>query len=481
MNFWKTVPFAAALAVLQAQSPTVTPLPSAPESAPEGSAHLYRVVIVQGSSLAINYRNMKHTTEIELKGTALAGGARGEAKLKSEDGAIQIKVKVKDLPAASGFGAEYLTYVLWAVSPEGRATNLGELVAKDGHAKVEVKEALQTFGLIVTAEPYFAVSRPSDVVIMENVIGKEAKDQVETIDAHYELLKRGQYTVNMAAGAPVVMDDKTPFDLYQARNAVHIARASGAQAYASESLGKAEGYLGKAEDLNGSKKDRIMMAREAVQRAEDSRLIAVQRQEAEWVGLQAKWTQMHLDDAKRKAELAAAGEASARQQIDIARMQTKDANLQAKDAESESAGLRSRLLAQLNTVLVTRATARGLIVNMSGMLFESGKSTLQPGAREKLAKIAGILSAHKGLKIEAEGFTDSTGGDAFNQRLSEQRAEASKDYLVSQGVPSDSVGAKGFGKAHPIASNETTAGRQENRRVELVVSGAGVSADTLGN
>lgn len=477
MKLWQTVPFAAALAVLQAQSPSVTPVPSPSptETMPEGSAPLYRVLIVQGSAQAINYRNMKSTTKIDLKGTALASAALGEAKIKSEAGSIRIVAKVKGLPAASSFGPEYLTYVLWGISPEGRATNLGEVVVKKGKAKVEVSEALQTFALVVTAEPYFAVSKPSDVVVMENAIGKDAKGQVEEVEAHYELLKRGQYTVNLNAGSPMVMDDKTPFDVYQARNAVAIAKAAGARTYADDALGKAEGYLQQAEDAKGKKKERIMMAREAVQRAEDARLIAVRRQDTERVAMEARMNQDRLDNAKRKAALAAAAEADAKAQTQLANSQTQAANLQTQAAEEETAGLRTRLMAQLNSVLETRATARGLIVNMSGMLFQSGKATLEPGAREKLAKIAGILSTHKGLKIEAEGFTDNTGGDALNQRLSEQRADASRDYLVSQGVASDAIISRGFGKSNPIADNGTSTGRQANRRVELVVSGAGVT------
>jgi outer membrane protein OmpA-like peptidoglycan-associated protein len=250
---------------------------------------------------------------------------------------------------------------------------------------------------------------------------------------------------------------------------VAIARAAGAKLYAEQALTKAEGYLQEAEVKTAAKKNRIMNAREAVQRAEDSRLIAIKHQEAEQVELTAKANQERVDAAKRSADLAAAGEARAKEQTRVAAVQTQA-------AEQESANLRSRLMSQLNAVLETRATARGLIVNMSGMLFQPGKATLEPAAREKLAKIAGILSTHKGLIIEADGFTDNTGGDALNQRLSEQRADASRDFLVSQGVASDAIMAKGFGKSNPIAPNDTSKGRKANRRVELVVSGNGVTS-----
>jgi outer membrane protein OmpA-like peptidoglycan-associated protein len=480
MNYWKTIPFAAALLVLQAQAPVGQP----------ASVPLYQVTIVQGSAKAINYHNMKHSTKIELKGTALAAAAKGTAKVKSEDGRFEITAKVEDLPLASTFGGEYLTYVLWGVSPEGRATNLGELVLnKHGKGKVTVTEPLQTFGLVVTAEPYFAVTHPSDVVVMENGVGEDARNQVELIDAKYELLKRGQYTLNLT-GATIVMDAKTPFDVYQARNAVRIARAAGAGAYAGEGFGKAEGFLAQAENTNLSKKERIMNAREAIQRAEDSRTIAVQRQAVEREEMAQKVAKAQLDDAKAKADAATAAAAAAKaqaadataveqaalSQTRSAQTRTAIAESQTMAAESENAGLRTKLMNQLGAVLQTRATARGLILNMSGVLFQNGKAILQPAGREKLSKVAGILSTHKGLKIEADGFTDNTGTEAFNLRLSEQRAQAAKDYLVSQGVPAENLTVKGFGVENPIADNKTDAGRKENRRVELVVSGEGLAA-----
>lgn len=133
--------------------------------------------------------------------------------------------------------------------------------------------------------------------------------------------------------------------------------------------------------------------------------------------------------------------------------------------------MRAQLLAQLNSILQTRDTARGLIVNMSDVLFDTGKYTLKPGAREKLAKISGIVLAHPGLNLQIEGYTDSVGSDQFNQTLSEQRANAVRDYLVQNGVVDSAVTAKGFGKADPVATNDTADGRQRNRRVQLVVTG----------
>ena len=477
MKIWKSIPILTTFLAVQAGTPSTTPLfgsrqdPGA--SAQSNSVPLYRVIVVQGSAKAFNYRDLKSSTKIDLKGTVLCQGASGKASVESEHGGIEVTVKVKDLPPASTFGGEFLTYVLWGISTEGRATNLGELVLKHGKGKLQVMEPLQTFGLVVTAEPYFAVSQPSNAVVLENEVGKDTQGHIELIDAKYELLKRGQYALNLPSTEPVVMDEATPFVVYQARNAVRIAQAAGAAAYAPEPLDKAQGYLKQAETGEGGKKNQIMMAREAVQRAEDARLISVEKQKTQQAAIEKKWAQDKLDAAKRDAEAAAAGQSAALEQA-------KQAKRENAGLRSKNAGLRAELLQQLNAVLETRATAKGLIVNMSGVLFQSGQATLVPAAREKLSKIAGILSTHAGLEIEADGFTDSTGSDASNQRLSEARAENVKNYLVSQGVQADSITFQGFGKGDPIASNETIAGRQQNRRVELVVSGDGITDSDAG-
>jgi outer membrane protein OmpA-like peptidoglycan-associated protein len=149
-------------------------------------------------------------------------------------------------------------------------------------------------------------------------------------------------------------------------------------------------------------------------------------------------------------------------------------------AEVEKAELRAQLLRQFTAVLQTRDTARGLIVNMSDVLFDTGKYSLRPLAREKLAKVAGIVSGHPGLKLDVEGHTDSVGGDDYNQRLSEQRGAAVRDYLTQQGMPVNSVTAKGLGKTQPVASNDTAKGRQQNRRVELVISGEVIGTEIGG-
>ncbi len=483
-----------------------------------GSVPIYRITVVGRTTKAINYRHRSGGTRINFQGTSLLPAARGNAEVASKQGAIHIDAEFKDLRPASIFGPEYLTYVLWAVSPEGRPVNLGEvLLNKGGKSKLSVTSDLQAFGLIVTAEPYFAVTQPSDVVVMENEVRADTAGKIEEVDAKYELLQRGQYelNVNPAELQPIRTDSKTPLELYEARNAVRIAKWTGAEHHASDSLKKAEVNLRNAENYQarrGNKKSEITVAREAVQTAEDARIITVKKIEEERQAseLQAsadaeaqskaqadaatrQKEQAETEAAKAKAETAqtqaASDAAAAKAQAEAvqtqaasdaalakAQAETEQARLAAQQAENDKAALRAKLSQQLNSVLQTRDSARGLIVNMSDVLFDTGQYTLKPGAREKLAKVAGILLAYPGLNIEVNGHTDNVGGDEFNQKLSEQRAGSVRDYLVAQGVATNSVTARGFGKTQPMDTNDTAAGRQINRRVELVVSGEAIGA-----
>jgi outer membrane protein OmpA-like peptidoglycan-associated protein len=462
---------------------------------------VYRVVVVARTIKAINYRHRSGETKVDFRGTSLMPEAAGDADVQSKQGAIKVDVRFKHLRPASSFGPEYMTYVLWAISPEGRPVNLGEVLSDNGgNSRLSVTSDLQTFGMIVTAEPHFAVSQPSDVVVMENFVTNNTNGTIEEVDAKYELLKRGQdtSTVNPAELTPMVIDAKTPIEIYEARNAIRIARWAGAQTYAAETLSKAELDLRNAEDLNshkGNRKDAITNAREAAQTAEDARMISFRKMEDED---QARTKQTAVD-AQAQAQADSASAARAREEAERAQAEkaaseaaqraaeaqaaqaqasAEQAQLQAAEAEKEKAALRSKLEQQLNTILATRDTARGLVMSMSDVLFDTGKYTLKPAAREKLAKVSGILLAYPGLTLEIDGYTDNVGGDEFNQTLSEERAGAVRDYLTSQGVAEGSITSKGFGKTNPVASNDTPQGRQQNRRVELVVSGDAIRAQT---
>ena len=490
-----------------------------PSGSPTGS--------VSRTTKAVNYRRAGGNTKIDFQGTELMQQSSGEAKVQNKGNRIEIEARFMGVDDATKFGLEYLTYVLWAVSPQGRAVNLGELVLKSGNGEVKAITDMQTFGMIVTAEPYFAVTQPGNTVVLENVFGPATLGKVENIDASFELLGRGIYSSSNTRieNAIFGIDRKTPLELFEARNAVRIARNAQADKYAASTFAKAEQQLRAAEESYARKSDKKSVeaaAREVVGTAEEARVMAAKqkaeeaaqfkiaaakraaeereakaradaaaeiksRQEADQARAQAEAAKAEAERMKLEAQQVAAEAARQKQEADqataaaVAQQQAAQAEAQkarhaAEQAEAEKAQLRAQLLSQLNSILQTRDSARGLIVNMSDVLFDTGSYTLKPGAREKLAKISGIVLAHPGLSLQIEGHTDSVGGDDFNQQLSERRADSVRDFLAEEGVPPSSIAARGFGRTQPVASNETSEGRQRNRRVELVVNG-----DAIGN
>ena len=485
----------------------------------------YRINVVSRTTRAVSYRHRSGATKIDFQGTDLMPGAAGEAKVESKRGALEIEVEFSGLDRPTSFGNEYLTYVLWAISPEGRPVNIGEVLVGDNHrSKLDVTTDLQAFALIVTAEPYYAVRRPSNVVVLENAIRSDTVGATEIVDAKYELIDRGGYIPTGYKFDPVVLNANLPLEFFEARNALRIARSAGAERYAAESYEKAVRQMNEADALatrkHENKKSLISLSREVVQTSEDAREIAVkhideeraeaersaaasreasakaraneesqrrvnaeavtadavrQRNDADRQTLDAQAAAQRAADAQAGAEQAR-NDAQQRQQTAEADSDRNRAAAASSDAQLQQAlrdreELRARLLQQFNLILETRDTARGLVVNMSDVLFDTGKYTLRPLAREKLAKISGVVLAYPSLKLAIEGNTDSVGTEAFNQELSEKRAEAVRNYLTQQGVPESSTTATGFGKSRPIASNDTSEGRQQNRRVELIVSG----------
>ncbi len=521
--------------------PTITLEPVSPTPT-------FRVTVISRSVQAVDYEHRSGSSRVDFAGTSLMPSANGEAKVNSKRGSIEIDAEFGNLQKPTTFGNEYLTYILWAISPEGRAVNLGEILLGDNHrSKVRVTTDLQAFALIVTAEPYYAVHQPSNVVILENVVRENTKGTTEAVDAKYELMERGGYIPTGYKFDPVVLNAKLPLEFFEARNALRIAQSEGAEQYAPDSYQHAVQLMNNADsdatDNHIDKKPLIAVSREAVETAEDARAIAVkkmdevrlanerqdsaeaqarmqqqaddamrQKQQADSnaanaqaadaqaqsdaATAQAANAQAQSDAANARDEAANAQAATAKAQSDMAnnqassaaalsaaqadadqsRLAAQQANLSAQQAETDKATLRAKLSEQLNSILQTRDSARGLIISMSDVLFDSGKYSLKPGAREKLAKVAGILLAYPGLNIEVGGYTDNIGGDAMNQTLSENRADSVRDYLVQEGVSTGSVSAKGFGNSSPVSSNDNSAGRQQNRRVELLVSGEAIGS-----
>jgi outer membrane protein OmpA-like peptidoglycan-associated protein len=535
---------------------------------------VFHVSVTSRSVQAINYKHRGGATKVDFAGTALMPAADGQAKVESKKGYIEVEVEFGNLEKPSSFGNEYLTYVLWAISPEGRAINLGEILVGDNHrSKVDVTTDLQAFALVVTAEPYYAVRQPSNVVVLENIVRDDTKGTTEAMNTKYELLERGGYIPTGYKFDPVVLNTKLPLEFFEARNAVRIAESEGAEQYASDSYQHAVRLMDRvdqfATDKHADRKAMIAVAREVVQTAEDARAITVkkidqerlenerrsaanaqartqeeadeatrQKNEAQadqtraeiakaqaesdtanaqaatlaaqtaTANAQAAKTQAETDAASAQSAKAQAEADAERSQAEAARIQAESdkaksdmadsqaasanalsaaqadaersrlaaqqSQLSAEQAEAEKVEMRTKLSEQLNSILQTHDSARGLIVSMSDLVFDSGKYSLKPGAREKLAKVAGILLAYPGLNIAVGGYTDNVGGDAMNQKLSENRADSVRDYLVAQGVATNSVSAQGYGNSLPVASNNNSAGRQQNRRVELLVSGEAI-------
>jgi outer membrane protein OmpA-like peptidoglycan-associated protein len=515
---------------------------------PTSSTPIFRVTVTSRSVQAVNYEHHSGSSKVDFAGTDLMPSANGVAEVNSKRGSIAIGAEFADLQKPTTFGNEYLTYVLWAISPEGRAVNLGEVLVGGNHrSKLNVTTDLQAFALIVTAEPYYAVRQPSNVVILENVVREETKGTTEAVNAKYELMERGGYIPTGYKFDPVILNAKLPLEFFEARNALRIAQSEGAEQYASDSyqhavklMNNADGY---ATDRHIERKPLIAVSREAVQTAEDARAIAVKKMddvrlanerqdsadaqakslaqadeatrrkeqaesdtakaqaaktqaESDTVNAQAANAQAQSDAARAEGDAVNAQAATAKAQADMANSQAASANAisaaqadaeqsrlaaqqaeqTTQQAETDKAAMRAKLSEQLNSILQTRDTARGLIVSMSDVLFDTGKYSLKPGAREKLAKVAGILLSYPSLNIEVGGYTDNVGGDEMNQKLSENRAGSVRDYLVKEGVAANAVSAKGFGNSLPVASNNNAAGRQQNRRVELLVSGDAIGS-----
>jgi outer membrane protein OmpA-like peptidoglycan-associated protein len=508
---------------------------------------------------SVTYRPNSGQTTIGLQGTALIPRAEGRLRVQNKQGVTYIEGEISKLEPATKFGGPYLTYVLWAITPEGSVNNLGEVLVSGDRAKIRASTNQQSFGLVLTAEPYFAISMPSEMVVAENTILPETLGKIEAVDAKYELLERGKYESGVFESFRI--DPKLPLEIYQARNAARIGQWLGVDKYAIESWAKAQIELKNAEGYQSRKgnnrKSVQMTARDAVQIFEDARVIGLKRMDEERLANERRAAQerqararaeaeaetqrrkeeeearkreeearkraeleREVESARReraeaeklKAELATAQESQrraeaeaararavaeqelsrksaeesrrreeeAKKSAEMSRLAAEQSRLAAEQAAREKSELRARLLQQFNAVLDTRDTERGLVVNMGDVLFDTGSFTLRQLAREKLARLSGIVLNYPGLKLEAEGHTDNVGGEAFNRKLSEQRAGAVRDYLLSQGIPADQITSSGKAFSMPVADNKTAAGRQQNRRVELIVSGE-VIGTRIGN
>jgi len=466
---------------------------------------LYRVNVVRRDLDAVNFLHRSGSTRLEMTGTQLLVGAKGDAKVQSDKGRLAINVHLQGLTPANGFGPEYLTYVLWAITPDGSPQNLGEVLPTGGGHSVDmqVTSNLQSFGLIVTAEPYFAVRVPSDVVVMENhIIEDKTNGVLEKVNAKYTLLPRGLYAQTEGSKTvfhPITRNDHSPLELYEAHNAMQIAQMAGADQYAPDIMAQVKLNIQNADsaDMNKHRDEKmeITMAREAVQRAEDARISTIRKKEqerqvaevdarkaaelqAQQSAMNAQQQQAAADRAKAEADRQAAERAKAEVAAADANAAAASSAAQAAAARQRVVEMREKLRAQLNAVLATQETERGLIVTLGDVLFDTGKSNLKQNAQISLAKVSAIVQQYPDLKLQIEGYTDSVGSDELNLKLSQSRADSTQAFLVNNGVPPGNVTATGFGKSHPVADNTTAAGKAQNRRVEMVVSGPSIGVET---
>ena len=399
-------------------------------------------------------------SDLFLRGTPIAANASGAVEVEYQDGNARIDTKVAGLPAPTSLGP-YTGYVLWALTPDGRAANLGVLTGVEGgKGELETTYGAPQFALIVTAEPHFAVTVPSTMISLFNVADdvKGAETKVST------LVERADYSkLTTLAG-----DEQDPLEILQARYSVAIAQGAGADRYAAQSYSTATQKLSEAQTTWAKgrrfRDDAAALAREATLAGEDatraSKIAAVdaaaeaERQTA--VAAERERAQTEARAAAERAEAEAQAAAGA-------------ASTAATEAANRAA--RADLLQRLNAALPTRETERGMVSEIGGVQFATGRAELSAAARESLSRFAGAVASYPDIEFSVEGHTDNTGSVATNEELSVRRALSVRDYLISQGIGVARIDARGFAATQPIADNATADGRARNRRVEIVLTG----------
>jgi outer membrane protein OmpA-like peptidoglycan-associated protein len=463
------------------------------------------------STLAFSYRQGK-TATLAVMGLRPLSGHVAEAKVKREEGRSRVRFDLTQaLPHPQTLGGLYTAFVLWAIAPEGRAERLAELRHSETY-DVEVTTSFPTFALIVTAEPHAAVLRPGPRLLAENAPRMDDDEAVAFGRVDYEPAVESSVPSFGTEGF------KTPLPVLGARRAVELAREAGAAEFADAELRQAEVKLAVLEQLHAGKgklsRESESVARDVMRMAEEARYLAADRRqearvaaerrnarrrvteaeeeaeraraETDRLRLEAEQEQQRARQAREEAEALAGAQRRAQDQVqqaqaqaeqarsaaEQARIATEQAQSAAEQAQRERADMQERLFRSLSAILETRREARGLIVNLSDVLFDTAQATLKPGAREKLSRLAGILLAYPGgFNVEVEGHTDSVGSYEYNERLSLARAESVRDYLTQAGVAATRfTRVSGFGETRPVASNMNAAGRQVNRRVELVIT-----------
>lgn len=416
---------------------------------------------VEGRLEGYSYQEGPVST-LEFKGTAVALAAEGDGEVEYQDGRATVEVSVKKLPEPSTLGP-FSIYVLWAVTADGRASNLGPIEVRKGSGSLETSTPLSQFALVVTAEPHFAVTAPSKFMVLRN-LGKRIRGTSVQIPGLRERM-------NYAGLSTQRLDPKAkiPLELVQARYALEIARGVEAEDYAPGEFANAEQLLAKAEAAQADKSYKVrntvpQLARVVVQVGEDVRRKAMLGQQVAEREAATAAARQEVEEKARQAAAIAAEEAKQRQAV-----AAEEAGRVAASAAEKKA--RADLTARLNRALPTRQTERGIVAEIAGVQFAVGAATLNPAAREALARFSGIVGVYPAIRFKVEGHTDSTGSPETNRKLSYDRAITVRDYLIGQGVDAASISVEGLGPDQPVADNETREGRARNRRVEIILTG----------
>jgi outer membrane protein OmpA-like peptidoglycan-associated protein len=409
-------------------------------------------------------------TKLPITGTPVAPMVKGSAEIEYRGGRSSIKLTLDKLPDPRRIGAFNTTYVAWVVRGDEGVESLAELPVKK--QDVFGSTAARSLGLIITAEPYGSVRLPSSVVVAELTLPQPADPQLQSTTVTYEAVPEDLYQSGLSDVSAPSPDSLTPLPVLAARRSVAIARKVEAGQYAWAEFSSAISLLDSLERTWLKKpkdqKKYSELARETARRADIARELAVSRSEE---ARQEAERRLAEEERQRQAAAQQAALDRSAQSAAQARAEAeREAQLRSQ-AERTASELQARLYASISAIMETRKGARGLVAALSGVNFETNKATLKPVAREKLSKLSGVLLGFPGeYKLEIEGHTDSTGSDEYNHRLSQSRAESVRNFLVEQGIPMERIpSTQGFGRTRPIATNDTRANREKNRRVDIVI------------
>lgn len=418
------------------------------------------------------------------------------AELSFSKGVTTVDLSFEKLEPAILFAGNITTYVVWSVNPAGACENLGEIFVDRREASGSQKFYApgKILALMITAEPYSVVSKPSEIVLYYN--GETREKNVQIVPFAFKDFS-SEAAPALDSIAMLQYSTDLPVTLFQAEKTIEYANKINAAEHNPKAMEEAKKALERARTLTRDKKNMAETARIAVQHAtraikdtvkyleEKAAAEEEARRQAEKAALEKRAAQAESEAEKLAVQLEEIKQERAaldKEMADLARqmrelaeerdhlaLETERLAAERETIKKERDELASKLKGALSSVAETTETARGLMVNLAGVLFDVNKATLKPESQLKLAKLAGILMVFQDMKLSIEGHTDSTGSEELNLRLSTDRARTVYEFLMSQGVAPDRMKYQGFGSSKPVAPNDTEANRAKNRRVEVIV------------